>query len=192
MSAASSRTRCWMASALINSRPSFNSVRRMASSTLLGGRHQENPDIPADVTDDHGGHALFARVDGAPEEARGGRGSGEREVHRDQVHAAVDGRGEQGATKPAEAPHQATLHETPPEELLAWADHQRESGGNRLGWRGFAQLVNAGNIPIARRHDAARHPVADLEDRVESGGRPKPFEDIAEPRAVASQGRLDG
>src|SRR5260370_29672410 len=128
MSAASSRTRCWMASALISSRPSFNSVRRMASSTLLGGRDQEDPDVPANVADNHRGHALLARIDGAPEEARGGRGSGEREVHRDQMNAAVDGRGEQGTAEPAEAPHQAALHETPPEELLARADHQREDG----------------------------------------------------------------
>src|SRR6267143_2230065 len=106
MSAASSRTRCWMASALISAGPSFNSVRRMASSTLLGGRDQEDPDVPADVTDDHRGQPLFARVKGAPEEACGGGGAGEGQVRRDQVHAAVDGRGEQSAEQPAEAPHQ--------------------------------------------------------------------------------------
>src|ERR1700716_1358452 len=100
MSAASSRTRCWMASALINSRPSFNSVCRMASSTLLGGRDQEDPDIPADVTDDHGGHSLLARVHGAPEEAGRRRRPGEREILRDQVNAAVDGRCEQGTAEP--------------------------------------------------------------------------------------------
>src|SRR5438445_12939107 len=98
MSAASSRTRCWIASALINSRPSFNSVRRMASSTLLGGRDQEDPDVPADVTDDHGSPALIARVEGAPEEASGGPGAGQREGFRDGGKAAVAGGGEQRAT----------------------------------------------------------------------------------------------
>src|ERR1700694_3889476 len=191
MSAASSRTRCWMASALISSRPSFNSVRRMASSTLLGRRDQKDPDIPAHVTDDHRGHPLFARVEGPPEEAGGSRGPGESEIRREQVNAAIDGGGEQGTAAPAKAPHQAALDETAPEELLARSDHQREDGGDGLGWRGSSQLVDPGNLSVAGGHDSAGHPVAHLEDRVEPGGRSKPFEDVPEPRALASQGRFD-
>src|SRR5207245_5962896 len=85
-----------------NSRPSFNAVITMACPTLTGRGHQEDPEVPADVADDQRREVAFARVERAPEEARGGGGPSQCQVLRHQVNGAVTRRGDQHAAQAAE------------------------------------------------------------------------------------------
>src|SRR5260370_4931972 len=109
-----------MASALINSRPSFNLVSRMAP-TLPGRRDQEDPDIPGDMTDDQRSEALVFRIQRSPVEACGRGGAGPCEVGGLEMDAPIDRRGDQRAPNPAVASHQASLDPAPPEHLLSRA-----------------------------------------------------------------------
>src|SRR5260370_41000571 len=116
MTSAISRTRFWMASALISSLPSFNVVSRMAS-TLPGRCDQEDPDIPRDMTDDQRSEAPFSRIERPPEETGGSRPAGEGEGFGDEVEGGP-GRGtEKPAAEPAAGPQQGSHNPAPPQQF---------------------------------------------------------------------------
>src|SRR5947208_1316580 len=179
-----------MASALTNSRPSFNSVRTMACPTLPGRGHQEDPDIPGDVADDQGGQAAFARVKCTPEEAGGGGRPGQRQVLRYQMNTAVERRGHQHPAQPAEFALQSVLDQAAPEELFARSDHERQRRGDGRSGRGRSQRVNPGNLARPGRHDPTSHRIPQTKDSVERRGRAEAYRKVTPARPFEPQRRL--
>jgi hypothetical protein len=80
----------------------------------------------------------------------------------------------------------APLNEPAPEQLLRRADHRREPRRD-LGLRPERpQRVDVADLFGTARHDRARHPVSDLEDRVEAGRREEAERDVSLAEAQAA------
>src|ERR1039457_4331731 len=101
------------------------------SSRFSGGwAHQENPEVPGDMTDDEWRHTSLREVFKAPERAGNPGRAGEGEVAGDEVDRAVDGRADSVAGHGVELMGEVAVEEATPEELLARSDQQREGGGD--------------------------------------------------------------